>query len=277
MDRERRSQPSTPVAPRERRQPPLPVRFSDALLPKAQEFYDSVLPRPLQQRYERANTTVIRMKSLREKGFPIPPDFQESNLEHIVSSMHMAREYQESHPALGHVIDFDTVQILLGMHDSGELAQDIGDVNPLYRTHRDEARKRYEPIAAKKAILSQIPDPQAREQVIALYDRYIADDPNDLEVQMAHFIDKAQGTTRVAEVAFNQHRAENPQQVGAIETHLWKTIPRMMTPAMHLMVALPEQEHRAAMREIVMGELELLGKYAPAHVPQTFQKGLSAA
>lgn len=263
---------------RERRtySPELPVRFKDVLLPDAQKFYDWVLTPQLQYQYENALHGVKRMKGIRDKGFPLPEGFSESNQEHVVDAMRMAREYSLGYPDISRAIRFGRVQILLGVHDSGELAEKVGDVQPTNRSRRDEARKRLEPIAARKAVISQVPNSHAKTEVQKHYSRYQLNNPYDLEVQMARFIDKAQGTTRVAHIAFNAENVTDDTTLNRMRLHLWETVPRMMEPASHLLVGLLTREARENMRQILMNELGLLEKYGPSEVARAYMRGVAA-
>lgn len=249
--------------------PPKGIIVSETLLPDAQHFYDWVLPPELQRKYEDLNDGIVRMGGLRENGF-VPEGFRETNLDHIINLLEMAREYKERCPALDERVNFAEAQKIILLHDAGELV--VGDIKPVGRSPREERLKIVEPYLAKKCVFSEIPNQEARSCVIGLYNAYIENDPENLTVQMAHFIDKAQGTTRVAEIVFNVYRMqEKATQIGL---HLWMTVSKMMAPAINLLTNLETREERGAMREIILGEIRLLEKYAPKYVGVAFRMGV---
>jgi 5'-deoxynucleotidase YfbR-like HD superfamily hydrolase len=250
------------------RTPELGIVDSGVLLPKALEFYTSTLTTELQQIYEAGNNAVIRMEGLRAQGF-VPEGVLESNHDHIMQSLEMAKEYKEKYPQLGEVIDFEIIQIMILMHDCGEFV--IGDIQPVERSKKQERLKAIESFVAQKKVLALIPDKKMREEAIELYRRYNRNDPKDSEVQMARFIDKAQGTTRVAETVFNVR--ENPDKAIVIANHLWQTVPRMMEPANNLLYYLDEKNSNA-LQSIIDYELGLLGRFGPRYVATTFMNGI---
>jgi 5'-deoxynucleotidase YfbR-like HD superfamily hydrolase len=250
------------------RTPELGIVDSGALLPKALAFYASTLSTELQQVYEAGNNAVIRMEGLRAQGF-VPEGVEESNHDHIMQSLEMAKEYKEKYFQLGEEIDFELVQIMILMHDCGEFV--IGDIKPVDRSKKEERLKAIESFVAQKKVLALIPDKEMRSKTIETYRRYNRNDPKDSEVQMARFIDKAQGTTRVAEAVFNVR--ENPNKAIVIANHLWQTVPRMMEPANNLLYYL-DGENSIAMQAIIDYELGLLGRFGPRHVATTFMNGI---
>ncbi len=254
-------------------------RLRPHLLTGALVYYDHLSPFN-QQWYERELSRVQRMELIREEGFlAAHPEHSETDLDHYIESLDMASEYKAHYPALEIAgINWDMVHIFTTSHDCGELADKVGDVRPVKRTRKDEARKRLEPKAARIAILSMIPDPIFRRDVSEDYNYYvnyaknrIKGAPIDINVEMARFIDKAQGIARSAEIAFNVGTVDF-ETAQRMAVHLLGTendvgtVRGMIDPALELIAALPTHEARQAMKEILKGELELIGKFAPSQV-----------
>lgn len=254
-----------------------PLTLRDPLLPPALSRYDA-LGSDIQEAHAQMLSGVKRMGTARKKGFLIDPSFIETNREHVGTSLEMALEYSDNYPILNDYIRFDGVQTMLLHHDDGEGVPSIGDVPVVDRTEADERRKKLEHRAAGMYVFSHIPDPDARKVVKSHYKVYAANDPKNLDVQMTRFIDKAQGTTRAAEIAFNveEHiNRGNTETAEKIREHLFNTIPRMMEPAVNLLTYLPEQRAREAMREIIFHEFSRLEQVGASDIVQPFNKRVS--
>lgn len=263
MSKERKAQPAA-----------LPLHLLDVLLPGVKIRYNAALSANKQDQYERGLHSIIRQETMRSKGFPLSPDKTESDLEHTYAGLVMAMDYLSQYPILGNYINFEEVQTMYIMHDAGEII--VGDVSPVDRTLKEEQRKRLEPYLAKRRIFSQIPDPFQRDTAIAYFNRYQRNDPNDLEVQMTRFIDKAQGTTRVAHEAFNLYAVQSDEVKKDIALHLWSTLPRMIEPAINLLVGLENRQAKQAIAEITLGELKELEKYGPKEVARTYMRAIES-
>ncbi|MBP6913485.1 MAG: hypothetical protein KBC00_02660 [Candidatus Levybacteria bacterium] len=250
------------------------AHFKEPLLPASLDRFNKLTIEE-QRIYIAAMGGVERMKSIREQGFPIPRDFKETNLDHVQDALGIAREYYEKFPRLSEFIEFPVVQDDLIVHDIAESNIAIDDRTPVNRTAQDEKAKRLEPYAGIR-FLRRISDPEQREYWKDIYVKHNLKDPNNLNVQMAVFIDKAQGTTRAAEIAFNTHNVSDEATFIKMRLHLWETIPRMMEPAMNLLIGLPTQESREDMRKIVMHELGFLERYGPKDIVRTIKKGFAA-
>ncbi|MGE5041562.1 MAG: HD domain-containing protein [Candidatus Levyibacteriota bacterium] len=240
---------------------------SEHLLPQALEFFNRFQPSE-QKLFAASMAGVVRMKGLREKKFPIPEDFIETNLDHVRSLMEIAYEYHATYPELREHIDFNSVQKKLLVHDIGEAHPVIGDRPPVGRTQEDEQAKRLEPYAGVR-ILRNISDPELREETISHYKEYSSKDPHNIEVQMAAFIDKVQGTVRVAHIAFNLEKA-NPETQKSIREHLWATVIQMQDHMDRLLVLLPTQEAREAMYRLGQREFAIFKQYAPPEIAKTY-------
>ena len=259
------------IGRREQKQLGLSVNFYANLLPEAAVIYAARVPKKARQAHEKRQDGVMRMGGMVMKGLIDPKEATESNLQHYDASFGMALEYKRDYPVLENSVDWVLVQQFSGLHDTGEMCPIIADVPVTNRSHRDEARKRLEPKVAKRIIEEYIPDPEDQLYWLGLYDRYQANRPEDISVQMARFIDKAQGTTRVADKVFNIHAPGGDEKRGKIAEHLWLTVPRMLEPATNLMVHLPTVAERSAMKDILLGELKLLAQHGPPEVAETFK------
>lgn len=246
----------------------------DHLLPEAKEFNNRFTQEELLL-FRAGMAMVPRMGSLKEQGFPIPEGFVETNLEHIRDAEGIAKEYHDEYPILRDFINFGRVQIKLKLHDIGEANVAVNDRPPIGRTAQDEKAKRVEPYAGVR-ILRNISDPVLRQEAIQHYLEHTSKDPNNLEVQMAAFIDKVQGTVRAAQVAFNIEGVDEHTK-NMIRNHLWQTVPRMQEHLSRLLVLLPTQEAREAICEIGKKEFAILEKYGPPEVAKTYSAGLDNA
>lgn len=136
---------------------------------------------------------------------PKPQEFSESDLEHTIGMLQMA-EVLEKYYALGREVHWDEVRAIAVIHDAGEIR--VGDApyaGPIRASRYWTIRKGYE-SAAVHNLLSKISDTNLFEWVTTLYDRYMTQDPNDKEAQIANFLDKAQGTLITGPVIFNNFR-----------------------------------------------------------------------
>ncbi len=158
----------------------LPEHLRDNLLPRAQEWIDKTFTSQQQHQIETGLNGVIRMSGLRKKGFPIPQDFQQTNLVHEINMLREARELASTKPELSKHIDFSEVQIYVYGHDVPEMLDKVGDVQPTNRTRRDEARKRLEHMAAKNFLIPQIMDPEMRADALRRYKEYEAAHPQTI-------------------------------------------------------------------------------------------------
>ncbi|HSX40090.1 MAG TPA: hypothetical protein VLF68_00595 [Candidatus Saccharimonadales bacterium] len=259
--------------PKRHTQAPLPLHLADVLPENVKEVYDFVLPPKsgLQERYEQSLHSVRRGSKIQEK---FNPTFAETNLEHVADATKRLTNWGETFPALRGPIDFDEAIAEIVTHDAGEAARLIGDVQPTDRTHRDWARKRLEPVAARRAIFPFIPDPFARDLAQYYYDRYVANNENDLTTQIAHLSDKVSGTVGAA-WAFDVHGASKEKYIEIIN-HLKDTIPGMVIPAFNLMHYLPTEEQRGAIKTIMRTELDVLWKHGPRELVQPYREAFAA-
>lgn len=266
-----------PIAqhPTETRFSALSQRLNNALFPEVKQLFNS-LPIDVQIEFKMGLDKVNRGNFFRVRGFPNAQRFRETDYEHTIAGEERLFSYFNIYPKLGETVNRSETQVAYGIHDSGEIHPTIGDVDPFGRTSRDEKRKRLEPWAAKKFILSKIPDEKIKEDVLFLYERYQENNPKDLEIQLARYIDKSQGTVDPARLVFNMKNATEEQK-RKITEHLWFMIPRMVEPAINLLTYLPTEESREAIRRIVLADLGELKKYGPREVIETFEQGFSNA
>jgi len=250
----------------------LSSRFRNSLFPEARQFYESI-PEGLRDQYERGLYRVQRGGFFIAQGFPNAKDFNETDLEHVVLGEERIKNSMETYPVLQKYINRADTQVAFGGHDSGETHLRINDVPPFGRTPREEIVKRLEPWAAH-LVIAKIPNPRVREETLLLYDRYIENDPKDLEIQFARYTDRAQGTIDPARLVFKINGATREQRRKVTE-HLWIMVARMVEPAINLITYLPTEEAREAVKEIVFTDLAELKKYGPMQVPETFEKGFS--
>lgn len=250
-------------------------RLSGSLSPEAKQFYENNIPQDLRSGFEEGLDRIKRGAFFLSEGFPNAEEFQETDLEHIVAGEETIKIHMETYPILRSYINPTETQLIYGVHDCGEIHPSIGDVQPFNRTGRDERRKRLEPFAARTLML-RIPNPRAQEEIRLMYDRFIENHPRDLEVQLARYIDKAQGTVDPAGLVFKMEGATDEQKK-KITQHMWHMIPRMVEPALNLLTYLPTEEAREAVRRIVLEDLSQLKQHGPEEVLETFEKGFSPA
>lgn len=263
---------------RERRKnsPELPIHLNDELLPPAQRWIDWVFTPAQQRQIEEGLHGVVRMEGIRDKGFPMPPGFKQTNLQHEGNILHDARVLNQTTSELPKYIDFSKVQIFGYGHDIPEFLVGVGDVQPTDRTKRDWARKRLEHKAAKNFLIPQIQDPEARADALRRYNEYIGGYPDNLEVQMAKYLDQRDGTITYAHIIFNRHSVTSPEILGRMKDHLWQTTYKLVVPAINLLTALPTQAAREEMRDIVIADLKTLEKFGPPEIARSWIKGLVA-
>lgn len=249
-----------------RKTPELPICLKDKLLPEAKAWIDRVFTPSQQYLIENGLHGVSRMKGIRDKGFPIPSDFIQTNLEHEANILGNAKEIHDTNPALAKSLNFADVQIYAYGHDIPEMLDKVGDVQPTERTKRDQARKRLEYRAAVGFLIPHIESPESRNDALRRYREYVEADPDNLEVQMARYLDQRDGTITYAHLAFNVHEVHSPIIMVKMKLHLYETLPKLIAPAVNLLVGLPTGEARKEMRSIFIGDLRTLEKYAPPGV-----------
>lgn len=249
----------------------LPVRISDALLPETKVWYDLLQP-DLQDAYEQELHTIDRMGALREKlrtvaatdmsisHMPetIPPG-TETNLHHVYETEALAAGVAKGYPALAEHINFVDVQKIILGHDVGEIGVDDQPALKADMTPEQRRRKNLEPWFGRN-ILEKIPDPTLREEALTFYSRYQEKNPRDMEVQMAQFLDKAQGTTSIAHASRGFLR--DPQKSEIVHNHLVQTLPNMLSSYGNLLVYLPTEEARESIKQImdsVISQIEAFG------------------
>lgn len=201
--------------------------------------------------------SVKRMLLLQKIGAPITDETRQRNDGHVRNLVQDAKQIGTSTIDLPKFIDFSDVQRLNMVHDVGELDHYPNDVSPYNRTKRDVARKRHEPRVAHK-ILRRIINPRIKEKALELYDRYQVDDPKDLTVQMARYLDKKDGTITYAHVLFNMAELSDPKDATRLDHHLWQTIGQYMKPVINLLMNLPTNAARQEMYELARSDLQKL-------------------
>jgi hypothetical protein len=118
--------------------------------------------------------------------------------------------------------------------------------------------------------LGKIGDPETRWKALQYYNRYHKNDPADLEAQMVHLIDKAQGTTRRADLIFDTSRVMNEKKKYDIKFHLWQTAGNMYLPAEKLIENLSDQETKSEVKEIVVLEYERLANVGHQEIADAY-------
>ena len=168
---------------------PLFRRFSDVLPQPALAIYNQIPPE-MQLDLENGLNRVQRMGGVIRQNFPVPSHIRESDHDHVVEYEVINNDFSQGYPELKPFIDFETQVPLMGViHDVGEINPAIYDMPTIDRTPEEDRRKLLEPFAGR-LILARIPDPDLRARALGLYNRFLADEPSDLNVQMAHLIDK---------------------------------------------------------------------------------------
>ncbi len=246
---------------------------TEHLLPEALDFVNRFSPSE-HLLFKAGMASIVRMQYVRDHGFPIPDGYIETNLDHTYSAEEIAREYHDQYPALRDSVNFAHVQKMLRVHDIGEAHVAIGDRPPADRTEEDEHAKRLEPLAGER-LLNHIQDSGLREETIGYYREVTSKDKNNIDVQMAAFIDKVQGTLRVADVLFKMDDVDNRTQA-LIRAHLWEVLPKIQDHFSRVMVLLSDQDAREAMHEIGKKEFAMLSTYGPKEVAKAALQGIDA-
>lgn len=244
----------------------IPLRLNDDLLLAAENWVGQCFTPFQQKQIEHGLNSVVRMTGLRVKGFPIPGDFIQTNLGHTKNIIKDAKDIHTTKKEISKYINLSDVQIFGYGHDIPEVLHKVGDVQPTDRTRRDWARKRLEHIAAKNYLIPLIKNPEARADALRRYKEYEIADPNNLEVQMAKYLDQKDGTVAYSHIIFNRFQVETTDVLNAMRLHLYETLPKMISPAINLLVGLPTREARSEMRDILVNDLRVLDKFAPSGI-----------
>lgn len=241
-------------------------RIAGALFPEVQNFYNDVLSASQQTVLEKGFHKVLRMGEVVEKE-DIPIQNRESDLEHIIAACEMTRDLHTRFPVLRGPLSFSRIQRLLLVHDLGELV--VGDMPTRHKTPEQQGMKDREPTEGRR-VINRIKDPNARAEVRTLYDSYISNDQNDVDVQMARLIDKMQGLRGIA--SRTAPLLDDKEVKRKMREHLIETIPGAMEPVLRLTVLLPEQNQREAIEQIANEELARVEEAGHSEAVAEFRK-----
>ncbi len=93
---------------------------------------------------------------------------------------------------------------------------------------------------------------------------------------MAKYLDQKDGTITYAHIAFNRHAVDNPDILVRMKLHLYETLPKLIAPAVNLLVGLPTQAARMEMRDMLVTDLSAFEKYAPRGVATPYKERFAA-
>ena len=144
----------------------------------------------------------------------VDPEFQENNLDHVEELIKWANEIKAKYPALWMAVtggkDANWVNFykMLIPHDNGEIiVKDMPRGHEDFHKRKGYIHKRKEAWAGRRLFDLYMP-PAVAEEFKSLYTRWDKREPDDMLVNLGHFLDKTQASQNVAKhvVPFNTDR-----------------------------------------------------------------------
>jgi hypothetical protein len=187
-------------------------RILNKLPEYAKERYEQIIPARLRLEFAKQMSKVMRWEGNSGNQI-IDPEFQESDLEHVMELLDWMNEIENCYPLLWYEacggdreVWMDLMAMLI-IHDAGEIT--VGDIqrsDPDFNSEKGKRHKRKEAKVARLMIRKNIPEQS--ELLLGYYERYDKRDSDDKLVMLGHVLDKAQAAQNVGShvLPFNLYR-----------------------------------------------------------------------
>lgn len=177
-------------------------KIMDRLPDYAQERYEDMAPAGLRLDYAHSLSKVMRWKGS-NGGEIIDPDFEESDLDHVLELIDWMNIIENKYPLLWQEVCGGSREVwmdlmaMLILHDAGEIV--VGDLrrtHPEFNAKFGKLHKKRESKTAVMMIRKSLPN--HADLLIGQYNRFEKRNTDDKLVMLGHVLDKAQATQNVA-------------------------------------------------------------------------------